>query len=151
MKHRERGSREIVSVQAELSQLVEQITMGSRWVSNMHYSYQRAWKPPTDVFESEEAIVVVVEVAGMQEQNFSITFEDDVLTINGTRNAPEQITNRIYQQMEICYGDFISRVHIPWAVDSENIQALYAGGFLTITLPRENRSTKHTPATTVVQ
>ncbi|NOZ05371.1 MAG: Hsp20/alpha crystallin family protein [Chloroflexi bacterium] len=150
MTHRERGSREIVSVQAEVNQFVEQMAIGSRWVSNMHYSHQRAWKPPTDVFESDEAIVVVVEVSGMRGQDFSVMFADDVLTINGTRHAPEQTTNRVYQQMEICYGDFISQVHIPWAIDSENIQAQYAGGFLTITLPRKNRPTKHVPVTTVV-
>jgi len=147
MTTKDRVTQEIERVQAEMSQIINQMVTGPRWITHTQLYRQHAWKPPTDVFESEEEIVVIVEVPGMREEDFTIMFADDILTINGTRPAPESAAHRIYQQMEICYGDFISQVHIPWSVDTDYIEALYNAGFLTITLPRINRTTKRVPVT----
>lgn len=108
----------------------------------VHLHHQHAWKPPTDVFESQEEIVVQVEISGMREENFNVVYADDKLAISGVRKAPESLSPRIFQQMEICYGDFITQVYIPWAIDADRIEAHYEAGFLTVTLARTNRSTK---------
>lgn len=93
-----------------------------------------AWSPPTDVYETDDAIVVRVEVAGMRGEDFEITLEDGFLKISGTR--PDVPERRAYHQMEIRFGKFSTAVGLPAPVDVEKSQAEYEDGFLTITLPK---------------
>jgi HSP20 family protein len=92
------------------------------------------WSPPTDVYETENAYIVRVEIAGMREEDFEITVEDNFLMINGNRSdVPER---RAYQQMEIRFGKFETVAGIPGPIDLEASHADYTEGFLTVTLPK---------------
>ena len=62
------------------------------------------WSPPTNVYETEEAYVVRVEIAGMREEDFEILLENNTLLISGSR--PDLTERRAYQQMEIRFGKF---------------------------------------------
>ncbi|HIE38374.1 MAG TPA: Hsp20/alpha crystallin family protein [Anaerolineales bacterium] len=94
----------------------------------------RAWEPPTDVYENEDGLVVQMEIAGMREEEFSITLGERLLVIEGVRRDPEP--KRAYYQMEIRYGEFRAEVYLPWAVDPERVEATYEGGFLRLLIPR---------------
>jgi len=102
-----------------------------RW---RNFYRQGVWKPLTDVFENEEAIVVRVEIGGMREEDFSIYLEEHHLIIEGNRMDP--LERKAYYQMEIPYGEFYTEVVIPVPVDTENITAIYREGFLRIVLPK---------------
>ena len=93
-----------------------------------------AWSPPTDVYETEDAIIVRVEVAGMREEDFEIALEDGFLKISGTR--PDVPERRAYHQMEIRFGKFSTAVGLPAPVNVDKSHAEYEDGFLTITLPK---------------
>ncbi|HLB63993.1 MAG TPA: Hsp20/alpha crystallin family protein [Anaerolineales bacterium] len=92
------------------------------------------WRPPTDIYEAGDELVVVVEVAGMQEAEVSVTIGRQTLTITGSR--PGHAGPRAYHQMEIAHGDFVAEVALPVAVDPAGVQANYSDGFLTVTLPK---------------
>jgi HSP20 family protein len=97
-----------------------------------------AWSPPTDLYETEDAYVVRIEIAGMRQQDFSVTLQNNFLIVSGARSeTPER---RAYQQMEIRFGEFSSVVAIPAPVDAENAVAEYEDGFLIVTLPRSTPS-----------
>jgi len=92
------------------------------------------WSPPTDVYETEKNYVVRVEIAGMREEDFEITVENNFLAISGSRSdVPER---RAYQQMEIRFGKFETVVGMPGPLDIESSSAEYKEGFLTVTLPK---------------
>ena len=92
------------------------------------------WSPPTDIFEREGCYVVRVEIAGMEQQNFSLQVDDNFLLISGTRlEKPER---HAYHQMEIRFGEFSTIVPIPGPVDQEVASAEYNDGFLIIILPK---------------
>ena len=92
------------------------------------------WSPPTDVYETEKDYVVRVEIAGMREEEFEITVENNFLMISGSR--PDLPERRAYQQMEIRFGKFETAVGLPGPVDLDSSQADYSEGFLTVTLPK---------------
>ena len=92
------------------------------------------WRPPTDMYETEEAIIVRVEIAGIREQDISIALEDRILTIHGIR--PDTSERRAFHQMEIPYGEFNTEVELPAPVLSEGVEATYRDGFLQINLPK---------------
>lgn len=92
------------------------------------------WRPPTDVLEREDSYVVMVEVAGMRGGEFTVNLENRVLWIRGTRS--DSTVSKAYHQMEIAYGEFETAIAIPSPVDSARIEAVYADGFLKVTLPK---------------
>jgi HSP20 family protein len=93
-----------------------------------------AWRPPTDVFENENTIIVRVEIAGMREEDFSIELNGRNLTVRGSRqDIPER---RAFHQMEIHFGEFAIELELPHPIDADQVQAVYSAGFLRIQLPK---------------
>lgn len=99
----------------------------SRWrlVSRNHI-----WRPPTDVYETDETVVVRVEIAGMREEDFVIEIDGRMLTIRGMRSDVQE--RRAYHQMEIRFGEFISEVELAVTVITTDVKATYNNGFLCL-------------------
>ncbi|MCD6117497.1 Hsp20/alpha crystallin family protein [bacterium] len=104
------------------------------------YRDELYWKPPTDVYETDEAFVVVVELANMKSDEVSISYQDGILTIHGVRQAEAPSEQRRYHKMEINYGPFERKVDIPEDVEIEKLTAKYEFGFLEIKLPKRGRN-----------
>jgi HSP20 family protein len=93
------------------------------------------WRPPTDVFETEQAVIVRVEIAGMREEDFSISLTGDQLTVRG--NRPDIQERRAYHQMEIFFGEFTVEVKLPAQVLADEVIAEYQAGFLRLVFPKD--------------
>ena len=106
------------------------LTETSRWRIS---SRPHAWRPPTDVYETDCAIIVRVEVAGMRETDFTISLVRRNLTGRGTRQDTSE--RRSYHQMEIPFGEFSTDFELPFMINSNKVEAIYHDGFLLITLP----------------
>jgi len=118
-------------IPAEMFGMYREPVANQRWVSTRQH---KIWRPPTDVYETDEYIVVKVEIAGMEVEAFTISLEGKRLTINGVRRDPA--AKLAYQQMEIPYGQFETDAHMPRAIDREGIEATYESGFLSVHLPK---------------
>lgn len=105
-------------------------TPGQRWVNS---GQQGVWCPPTDVYETDDSVVVKVEIAGMERDDFLVSLEGRRLTISGIRRDPAE--KRAYQRMEVLYGQFETEVHLARAVDGGRIEAAYEDGFLIVRMP----------------
>ncbi len=92
------------------------------------------WQPPTDVYETEQSIVVQVEIAGMHDSEFTISLDNRTLSISGVRQGPGE--QGAYYQMEIPAGEFLSMIKLPSAVDYDKVEAVYKDGFLRVVLPK---------------
>jgi HSP20 family protein len=102
----------------------------SRWriISRPH-----AWRPPTDVYETDNFIIIRVEIAGMRETDFSVSLIGRNLKVRGIRQDTSE--KRAYHQMEIPFGEFSTEFELPYLVNSNEVEAIYRDGFLLITLP----------------
>lgn len=96
------------------------------------------WRPPTDVYETADAFVVKVEVAGMREEDFEVGIENNILMIGGIR--PTLNERCAYYQMEIRSGKFEIAVEIPAPIKVELSVAEYKDGFLMINLPKVDQN-----------
>jgi HSP20 family protein len=94
------------------------------------------WQPEVDVFETEKALVVRVELAGVQSQDLRVDVHGDELRIRGVRRPPEPGDLLRLHRMEITSGPFERRLRVPIAFVREGVTAHLAEGFLTVTLPR---------------
>jgi HSP20 family protein len=98
------------------------------------------WRPPTDVYETEEVFVARVEIAGMRDEDFAIELDGRDLLIRGVRpelpGSASLTGARAYHQMEIRFGEFSLSLELPGGVVADGVQAIYENGFLVVTLPK---------------
>lgn len=100
------------------------------------YAEGFCWRPPTDVFATDDGGFVRIEVAGMAAGAFDVTFAPPRLVVAGVRRDPEAAAPRRECTMrEIATGQFRVEVDIPWRVAEGSIEASYGDGFLTVRLP----------------
>jgi HSP20 family protein len=99
-----------------------------------------AWSPALDMYETQDAIVVLLDLAGVEADKTEVHTQPHLLTVRGVRRerhgryvADEQ---RSYHALEIPYGRFERTVHLPPGTDTDAASARYRDGLLEITLPK---------------
>jgi HSP20 family protein len=122
---------ELERVRYEMDRLFEQLTISTH---RLPIYTHKAFRPPTDVYETEGCIEVKVEVAGMRPEDFNLSLSDNVLVVTGIRQ--DSSNKSAYQQMEISWGEFRTEVYVPTAVQMDQIKATYREGFLIVSLPK---------------
>jgi len=96
-----------------------------------------AWVPAVDIYETNDKDVVVkVEVPDMKREDIKVTFENNVLTVEGERKASEEVKNEQYHRIERRSGAFRRSFTLPASVDGSRVQAAYQDGILKVTLPQ---------------
>ena len=112
--------------------------------SNRDGSARATWQPNTDVYATENGVVIKVELAGMRSEHLEITVEGNRLRISGNRPDGCRAPKCSFLAMEINYGPFESVLELPPAFDLSQAKASYLNGFLRIDVPMAQRSTKST-------
>lgn len=97
------------------------------------------WSPPTDVFETEEGVVVKMELPGVEPEDVNIVLVDDRLVVKGKRRDPDAGRKTHYHQMEIAYGPFVKVVFLSVGCDHDRIRATISDGYLNLLIPRATR------------
>jgi HSP20 family protein len=106
------------------------------------------WSPAVDMYETAEALVVVLELSGVDATRTEVQAEPGRLVVRGVRKQRSQAEadeRRTYHALEIAYGPFERTMPLPAGLDTTGAQAAYRDGFLTITVPR--RSAHHVKIT----
>ncbi|MHB0980938.1 MAG: Hsp20/alpha crystallin family protein [Thermoleophilia bacterium] len=100
-----------------------------------------AFRPNVDVYfsKSESAMIVRLELGGVDPQSLDLQVEERVLRIRGHR-VDHGHKEKVYQQMEIAYGPFERRILLPVDVNAERAEANYHHGFLEVVLPIAEQS-----------
>ena len=102
------------------------------------------WEPAIDVYETDDEIVVIVELAGVKEEDLEILVDRDIFTIRGERKkAVMTSVKRTYYQLEIISGPFRRSIALPAAVDSTGSKAYYEDGLVEVVLPKAGKSRIH--------
>ncbi len=108
----------------------------TRSVSGMRESGARAsWVPNTDVYATDNGLVIQVELAGMRSEHLEITVEGNRLRITGNRPDGCRAAKCSFLVMEINYGPFESVLEVPPGYDLGHAKAAYLNGFLRIDVP----------------
>ena len=125
-------------VQQEMEQIFRSLVPASPRVASRQ---DGAWRPPMEVYETEDAMVVTAEVAGIDETQLSVVIEQDLLRIRGERLDDRQGERRSYHEMGIARGKFAADVYVPFPVDADRAEADYSNGMLRIRLPKASART----------
>ncbi len=94
------------------------------------------WAPRLDAFDRDNALVVRLELPGIDPDDIDITVEDHTLTISGSRSFEEEASDQGFHRREILQGSFKRSVVLPDGFDPDAIGAKAANGILEITIPK---------------
>jgi HSP20 family protein len=92
--------------------------------------------PPINILLGENSVAVTAELPGVTGDDVAISLQEDVLTLEGKREAKVQEANVNWQRRERGYGTFSRAVQLPYRVDADKVQARFNNGVLEIELQR---------------
>jgi HSP20 family protein len=95
------------------------------------------WQPLVDIFENEEAVVIKVELPGVDQDDIEVKIEGTTLTLRGERKQDSEVRKENYHRIERYYGPFQRSFLLPQTIDQEKVQAACDRGVLTIILPKK--------------
>lgn len=104
-----------------------------------HRATEEEWSPSLDLYETEEAFILEADLPGVNEQEVSVTIEDDTLILQGRRAIEYVLTQGNFYCHERRAGQFVRRLHLPTSVDQERLHAEFHTGVLRVTLPKSRR------------
>ncbi len=76
-------------------------------------------QPNVDVYETDDEVVVVVDIAGIADEEVSVDVDGKSLRLWGERRPGTGRPGRLYSQMEICHGLFKREVQLPAEVSPD--------------------------------
>ncbi|MBI1808303.1 MAG: Hsp20/alpha crystallin family protein [Gemmatimonadetes bacterium] len=99
------------------------------------------WLPPVDTYQTEKAFVIEADVPGVHPENVEINFANGALTISGMRGPTLPAQDKEREQLQVftaerVAGQFSRSIRLPDSVDAEKIEATFAFGVLTVTVPK---------------
>lgn len=112
----------------------ELVSKGEQTVPARHYV------PTTDIYETDDALTVVMEIPGVEKKDIEVKVEDDVLRVEGRLDFGK------YEGLEPLYteynvGHFARAFTLSNKIDQQQISAQLADGVLTLTLKKTKEAT----------
>jgi HSP20 family protein len=103
----------------------------------------RTWKPPMDMNETPEEVIIVAEVPGVDKDDLEVEISSKAVRIKGNRYARHCSGNATYRLAELQYGSFERILFLPAPIDPEIVSAAYQNGLLEIRLAKQPPEKAH--------
>lgn len=129
--------KDLLSIQERMNRLFEAALSRSDVAALGDYA---AWVPLADVYETEENLVIFIELPGLREDEIDISISGNTLTIRGERKMDKELQKESYHQIERAYGAFSRRLDIPPGMETGKVSASFKDGILTLSVPRREAS-----------
>ncbi len=131
--------RELSSLQNEMNRLFDSAFDTPRAGGNAGKAMRR-WIPAMDLVEGPEQFVLRADLPGMKQEDVSIEFEDNILTIAGERKSQHEERDEGFHRVERAFGSFSRTLTLPKGIDPEAINARFEDGVLEVTIPKPEES-----------
>jgi HSP20 family protein len=102
------------------------------------------WAPTADVVETKDAIIIKVELPGLNEKDVAVEIENNVLSMHGERQLEKETEEKGYRRIERSYGTFNRSFTLPLNVDTTKIAATFNNGLLEVSIPKKETAKPRT-------
>jgi HSP20 family protein len=96
----------------------------------------RPWSPAVDIYETDNELVLKADLPEVDSKDIDVRVEDQTLTIAGDRKFEQKSESKGFHRIERSYGSFVRSFAVPNTFDTDQINAQYHNGVLTVTLPK---------------
>ena len=97
------------------------------------------WEPNADIIESDESVVIRIEVAGVTKNDLTVKLMNGKLCLVGVRRENRVDKKSYYHQLEISYGTFVKEIVLPESLEHNDITAYLEEGILFINISKKNQ------------
>jgi HSP20 family protein len=94
------------------------------------------WAPTIDIAETDQEITVRAELPGIDPGDLDVSLSGNELVLSGEKKESTESKDKGLYHSESRYGIFRRSVRLPEGVDTENVDAQYANGVLTLRLKK---------------
>ena len=130
-------ARELAELGEQMDRAFERALAGA-----VRLSSTDAWRPALDAYETERAIVVRVELAGVSSEDVRVVVDGEYLSISGRRSFRRSGETQRHLLIEIGQGTFERVLCMRAAYDPDRVSAQLENGILTIELPRRDSAAR---------
>ena len=100
----------------------------------------RNWNPAIDIYDSGSEVVIQAELPGIKKEDINVRVENNLLVLNGKKERTQEIDKNDYYRSERGYGSFSRSYRLPNVVNATKINAKFADGVLTLSLPKSEEA-----------
>ena len=94
------------------------------------------WSPAVDVSETDKEVTIRAELPGIDPKDLDISVAGNQLVLRGEKKETTETDEKGFHQCETRYGSFHRSIPLPDGVDTENVDAQYTNGVLTLRMPK---------------
>src|ERR1051325_9286175 len=94
------------------------------------------WVPPVDIFETDNEILIKLDLPELKKEDVQVNLEGQTLTIQGERKLEFEDNRDAYHRIERSYGQFARSFTVPANVNRDGLRAEYQDGVLRLHLPK---------------
>ncbi len=98
--------------------------------------HRHTWKPPVNIYETDQEVTIVVELAGVRDEDVHLEVSHQTIKITGKRYERPRAENSRYRLAEITYGHFQRILSLAIAINPDDVTATYIDGILEIHIPK---------------
>jgi HSP20 family protein len=93
--------------------------------------------PAVDVVEEDDGVTVRAELPGIDPKDLDISITGNELTLKGEKRESAEKKGKGYSRSETRFGSFHRTVQLPEGVDTQQVDAQYANGVVTLKLKKD--------------
>ncbi len=97
----------------------------------------RPWSPAVDILETDNELVLKADLPELKLEDIEVRMENGTLTLKGERRFEKEEKTTGVHRIERSYGTFVRSFTVPGAFDTNEINAEYKNGVLTVTMPKK--------------
>ncbi|KAB7628184.1 Hsp20/alpha crystallin family protein [Alkalilimnicola sp. S0819] len=98
---------------AEACELLDQAERLQRQFFELSAAPRARWRPPVDVMETEQALIVLAALPGVPADRIEVLLEQGVLLISGHRPLPAELRGAALHRLELPHGRFQRAIELP--------------------------------------
>jgi HSP20 family protein len=143
-----KASSPLENLRREVDRLFDQFNL-PEWRMPFGRGFELSWPqvdwqiaPAMDLVEKDGRYEVTAELPGIDEKNVEVKVANGTLSIKGEKSEEKEEHEKEYHLSERRYGSFHRSFRIPEGVDANKIEASFAKGVLTVTLPKTAEARK---------
>jgi len=96
--------------------------------------------PSVNILEKDNGYELALAVPGLKKEDLAVEINTNVLTISAQVTATKEGSEQSYTRKEFSYNKFERAFSLPKTVATDNIQASYENGILTLVLPKREEA-----------
>ncbi|MDX1624568.1 MAG: Hsp20/alpha crystallin family protein [Gemmatimonadota bacterium] len=134
---RYRPFNDVLSLPRELDRWMDEAMGSMQWERGENI---RQWFPVTDISETEDHLMLRLEVPGLSHEDLKISVENNTLTVRGEKTQETSREDETFYRTERSYGSFERSFSLPNQFDHEDVHANLENGVLIVRVPRREEA-----------